>query len=75
MNSEHGREGREHPVVEAGRRFGDESGIIVFGGGNGCAGRGCLFWILLSVGLTVGLNLILFLISLLFSAGPGVIGV
>ena len=57
------------------RRLGDESGIIVFGGGNGCAGRGCLFWILLSVGITVGLNLILFLISLLFSAGPGVVGV
>ena len=56
-------------------RLGDESGIIVFGGGNGCAGRGCLFWLLLSVGLTVGLNLILFFISLLFSAGPGVIGV
>ena len=56
-------------------RLGDESGIIVFGGGNGCAGRGCLFWILLSVGLTVGLNLILFLVSLLFSSGPGVIGV
>lgn len=56
-------------------RLGDESGIIVFGGGNGCAGRGCLFWILLSVGLTIGLNLVLALISLLFSSGPGVIGV
>ncbi len=45
------------------RRLGDESGIIVFGGGNGCAGRGCLFWIVLSVALTVLVNLILLLFS------------
>jgi len=43
----------------------DESGIIVFGGGSGCLGRGCLFWlvasIVLSVTLTVLLNLAYFL--------------
>ncbi len=37
--------------------------IFVGGGGNGCAGRGCLFWIVLSVVasvlLTVGVNLAL----------------
>jgi hypothetical protein len=48
--------------------------IIVFGGGGrGCAARGCLFWIVLSVGLTILINLILLLISLLVSGpGPGV---
>ena len=51
------------------RGFGEESGIIVFGGGNGCAGRGCLFWIVLSVGLTVLVNLILLLFS---SVDPGI---
>ena len=45
------------------RGLGDESGIIVFGGGNGCAGRGCLFWIVLSVALTVLVNLVLLLFS------------
>ena len=46
-------------------RFGDESGIIVFGGGGsrGCLGGGCLFWILLSVALTVLVNILLFLFS------------
>jgi len=46
-------------------RFGDESGIIVFGGGGsrGCLGGGCLFWILLSVALTVLVNLLFFLFS------------
>ena len=42
-------------------RLADESGFIFIGGGGG--GRGCLFWILISVGLslllTVGVNLIL----------------
>ncbi len=49
--------------------------IIVFGGGGrrGGCGSGCLFWILLSVGLTIFINLILILVSLLFSSpGPGV---
>ena len=49
--------------------------IIVFGGGGrrGGCGSGCLFWILVSVGLTIFINLILLLISLLVSGpGPGV---
>ncbi len=50
--------------------------IIVFGGGGsrrgGCS-SGCLFWIIVSVGLTIFINLILLLISLLISGpGPGV---
>jgi len=53
-------------------RFGDESGIIVFGGGSGCAGRGCLFWIVLSVALTVLVNLAVLLLS---GGGSGVVGV
>jgi hypothetical protein len=43
-------------------RISDESGFIFIGGGGG-SGRGCLFWILLSIGLsvllTVGVNLLL----------------
>jgi len=59
--------------VEGERELGDESGIIVFGGGNGCAGRGCLFWIVLSIVLSVGLTVLVNLILLLFSGpGPGV---
>ena len=48
--------------------------IIVFGGGGrGCALGGCLFWILVSVGLTILINAVLLLISLLVSGpGPGV---
>jgi len=42
--------------------------IIVFGGG---CGPGCLFWIGVSVGITIFTNLILLLISLLVS-GSGV---
>jgi hypothetical protein len=48
-----------------------ESGIIVFGGGNGCSGRGCLFWILISVVLSVTLTVLLNLLGYLFS-GPSV---
>jgi hypothetical protein len=45
--------------------------IIVFGGGRrgGCL-SGCLFWIVVSVGITIFINVIHLLISLLFSA-PG----
>lgn len=52
-------------------RFGDESGIIVFGGGGGrgCAGRGCLFWILASIVLSVTLTVLANLVLLLFSGG------
>ncbi len=49
--------------------------IIVFGGGGrrGACVSGCLFWILLSVGLTIFINLVLLLISLMASGpGPGV---
>ena len=56
-------------------RPGDESGIIVFGGSGGgrrgCLGGGCLFWILLSVALTVLVNILLFL----FSGGGSGVGV
>ena len=56
-------------------RFGDESGIIVFGGGGsgrGCAGRGCLFWIVVSIVLSVTLTILVNLVLLLFSGGSGV---
>ncbi len=49
--------------------------IIVFGGGTrrGGCGPGCLFWIVVSVGITIFINLILLLISLLVSgSGSGV---
>jgi hypothetical protein len=39
-------------------RFGDERGVIVFGGGSGCSGRGCLFWILISIALSVILTVL-----------------
>ena len=45
---------------------GDESGIIVFGGGSGCSGRGCPFWIIVSVVLSVTLTLLLNLVVYLF---------
>jgi hypothetical protein len=46
--------------------------IIIFGGGTrrGGCGSGCLFWIVVSVGITIFLNLILLLISSLLSGGP-----
>jgi hypothetical protein len=58
-------------------RFSDESGIIVFGGGGGrgCAGRGCLFWILASIVLSVTLTVLANLILLLFSGGGSGVGV
>lgn len=58
-------------------RFGNESGIIVFGGGGGrgCAGRGCLFWIVVSVVLSVGLTILVNLVLLLFSGGGSGINV
>ena len=37
--------------------------IIIFGGGGG---RGCLFWLLVSLALSVGLTLLVNLIFLLF---------
>ena len=58
-------------------RFGDESGIIVFGGGGGrgCAGRGCLFWIVVSVVLSVTLTVLANLVLLLFSGGWSRVGI
>lgn len=60
QNAEDRRNGGEQRLQDG------EDGIIVFGGGNGCAGRGCLFWVLvslvLSVGLTVLVNLLLVLL-------------
>ncbi len=53
--------------------------IIVFGGGGrrgGCSGAGCLFWILISLALSVGLTVLVNLIALLLSSpAPGVPGV
>ncbi len=51
--------------------------IIVFGGGgggrSGCAGRGCLFWIVASIVLSVALTVLANLVLLLLSGGgPGV---
>ena len=50
--------------------------IIVFGGGGGgrrgCAGRGCLFWIVASIVLSVSLTILANLVLVLFSgAGSG----
>ena len=58
-------------------RFGDESGIIVFGegGGRGCAGRGCLFWIVVSVVLSVTLTVLANLVLLLFPGGGSGVGI
>ena len=58
--------------------LGDESGIIVFGGGGsgrGCSGRGCLFWIVVSVVLSVTLTVLANLVLLLFSGGGSGVGV
>ena len=60
------RHEQEAPDREPGRGSSDESGIIVFGGGNGCSGRGCLFWILISVVLSVTLTVLLNLVVYLF---------
>ena len=57
---------------QAGRANEDEHG---FGGGNGCAGRGCLFWIVLSIVLSVALTVLVNLILLLFSGLEGGINV
>lgn len=53
----HHEEDRRDDAGAEGLRDG-EDGIIVFGGGNGCSGRGCLFWILVSAGLSVGLTVL-----------------
>ena len=75
MSGTGGRDERDRP---GGRPpLGDESGIIVFGGGGGrgCAGRGCLFWIVVSIVLSVTLTILGNLILLLFSGGGSGVGV
>ncbi len=59
------RENNRQDAEETGPT-GDESGIIVLGGGSGCSGRGCLFWIIVSVVLSVTLTLLLNLVVYLF---------
>ncbi len=64
---------RRHGGMEGEHLWRGESGIIVFGGGSGCSGRGCLFWILLSVVLSVILTVLANLfIYLLSSPAPGI---
>lgn len=53
-----------HDGFEARKRSG-ESGIIIFGGGRG-SGPGCLFWILISVILSVALTVIANLLFVVF---------
>ncbi len=61
------------------RRFGEESRIIMFGGRgggrSGCAGRGCLFWIVISIVLSVTLTILANLVLLIFSGGGSGVGV
>ena len=72
MSDEYRHHERVSGVGEDRRGLGDESGIVVFGGGGrGCAGRGCLFWIVVSIVLSVTLTILVNLILLLFS-GTGV---
>ena len=71
MSDEDRRDEQSDRATEGERGLGEESGIIVFGGGNGWAGRGCLFWLVLSVVLSVGLTILVNLILLLCSSGPG----
>ena len=53
--------------------------VIVFGGGGrrgGCSGLGCLIWILISIALSVGLTVLVnLLFYLLSSPVPGIPGV
>ena len=53
--------------------------IIGFGGGSrrgGCSGPGCLIWILISIALSVGLTVLVnLLFYLLSSPVPGIPGV
>ncbi|CAA9467778.1 MAG: hypothetical protein AVDCRST_MAG25-1721 [uncultured Rubrobacteraceae bacterium] len=48
-----------------GRERSGESGIIIFGGGGG-SGPGCLFWIIISVILSVALTVIANLLYVVF---------
>ena len=60
----------KHGKFAASKKTGDrepsgESGIIIFGGG-GRSGPGCLFWILISVILSVALTVIANLLFVVF---------
>ena len=59
----HGRS--EAPGEIEARELSGESGIIIFGGG-GSSGPGCLFWIFISVVLSVTLTVIANLLFLVF---------
>jgi hypothetical protein len=76
LSEEYRHEARPSGVGERWSQLGDESGIIVFGGGGrGCAGRGCLFWIVASIVLSVTLTILVNLVLLVFSgSGAGVSG-
>jgi len=76
MSDTNGQDGRDHSGTRD--RSSDQSGIIVFGGGGGsrgCAGRGCLFWIVVSVVLSVTLTVLANLVLFLFSGGGSGVGV
>ena len=59
----HGR--FEAPEETDAREIPGESGIIIFGGGGG-SGPGCLFWILISIVLSVALTVIENLLFVVF---------
>ena len=61
---------RPHPDAQGEPLWHDESGIIVFGGGRGCSGIGCLIWLVISVALSLGLTVLLNLMLWLFSGSP-----
>ncbi len=73
MSETNGRDEWDRPGGRPPRA--DESGIIVVGGGRSCAGRGCLFWIVVSVVLSVALTVFANLVLLLFSGGGTGVGV
>lgn len=74
MSNTDGQNGQDR--LSRRRDLREESGIIVYGGGgSGCAGRGCLFWIVLSVVLSVTLTVLVNLVLLLFSGGGGGVNV
>ena len=68
MSDTSGQGGRDRPDDQ-------QSGITVFGGGRGCAGRGCLFWIVVSIVLSVTLTVLANLVLLLFSGGGSGVGI
>jgi hypothetical protein len=53
------------PKETVARERSGEAGIIIFGGGGG-SGAGCLFWILISIILSVALTVIVNLLFVVF---------